>query len=77
MIKYFHELTKAEFKKLIKQEMTWGECAKDYPQPIWCSYPEAIVGVMGCWSLVGFMVTGEGYCKKCGCFIPLEKRKQG
>ncbi len=73
MIKYFHELTKKEFKKLCKgKPETWDEFARNYPQPIWCSYPEAVAGIMGCWSLVGFMVTGEDYCKNCDCYKPLK-----
>lgn len=72
MIKYFHELTEGEFKAL--PDMTWAECAKDYPQPIWCSYPEAVQGVMGCWSLMCFMVTGRSYCKNCDCYIKKSRR---
>jgi hypothetical protein len=70
-IKYFHELTKREFEGIRKKNprMTYGECAKLYPQPPWCNYPDATFGVMGCWSLLGFMVTGKDYCRDCECFI--------
>ena len=52
-IKYFHELSDEEFDKLLKGGgMTWGECAHKYPQPEWCNYPDAVCGVMGCWSLM-------------------------
>lgn len=69
MIKYFHELTEEEFDELCKTKMTWGECAKEYPQPIWCSYPNAVQGEMGCWSLMCFMVTGRNHCKNCEFYI--------
>ena len=69
MIKYFHELTEAEFNEIVKENITWEECAKRYPQPKWCNYPDAVCGVMGCWSLMGFMVTNEDYCKNCDCYI--------
>lgn len=69
MIKYFHELTKEEFSKLCKGKMTYGELAEKYPQPIWCGYPDATEGVMGCWSLMSFMVTGQDSCKNCDCYI--------
>ena len=69
MVKYFHELIKDEFKDLVDKKLTWAEVAKDYPQPIWCSYPDAVRGVMGCWSLMDFMVTGRNYCKNCDLYI--------
>ena len=65
MIKYFHELTKDELKKICSGNITYEECAIRYPQPIWCRYPEATYGIMGCWFLTSFMVTGEDYCKDC------------
>jgi hypothetical protein len=74
MIKYFHELTNEEFGKLCKTKpQTWEEFSKDYPQPKWCSYPNAVCGVMGCWSLMGHLVTGRNYCKKCDLYIPKKK----
>lgn len=82
MIKYCHELTKEEYEKLgdgKKSGLTFAEFAELYPQPIWCSYPDATFGTMGCWSLLDFdnghsMVTGEKYCKGCDCYIPKLKR---
>jgi len=73
MKKYFHELTRAEFKLLCDSGITWAQCAKDYPQPEWCGYPDAVQGAMGCWSLMDFMVTGRKYCKTCNLYI---KRKR-
>ena len=68
MIKFFHELTREEFEKIAKRRRSVKNFVRDYPQPVWCEYPEATAGMMGCWSLVGFMVTGEDYCKKCDCY---------
>lgn len=52
--KFWHELTDTEMLALLKAGgMTWGEAQKKYPQPPWCDYPEAVCGVMGCWSLMG------------------------
>lgn len=67
MIKYFHELTEEEYKKIVesKKYKTMTEFEQDYPQPEWCQYPDAIFGVMGCWSLIGFMVENQDYCKHC------------
>ena len=76
MIKYFHELKEDEFKALCGSKMTWGECAKEYPQPEWCGYPDAICGVMGCWSLMSFMVTGRNYCKNCDHYIKRHKKEK-
>jgi len=67
MKKYFHELTKEEFKKLQKEDLTWEQCAKDYPQPTWCAYPEAVSGVLGCWSLMDFNIHSEKDCLNCEC----------
>ena len=75
MIKYFHELTKKEFRTLCKTKVTWGQAAKDYPQPEWCSYPDAVQGIMGCWSLMDFTVTGRNSCKNCDCYIKEREKK--
>lgn len=70
MIKYFHELTKDEFDELVAKKMTWGECAKLYPQPTWCGYPGAVAGEMGCWSLMSFSIKGPPSCFGCELFHP-------
>lgn len=69
MIKYYHELTKAKLRELAKSGMTWGEMAKEYHQPKWCGYPNALAGLLGCWSLTGGLVKNEDYCKDCDCYI--------
>ena len=72
MIKYFHELTEEEFQELLKKKLTWGECAIEYPQPSWCGYPDAVAGMMGCWSLMSLVVENEDYCKSCDCYSKFE-----
>jgi len=67
MIKYFHELTKEEFDKLLEKKMTWAVCAKLYPQPPWCEYTDAVCGMMGCWSLMGFHIINKDSCGNCDC----------
>ena len=69
MIKYFHELTKEEYEEILKQKLTWANAQELYPQPIWCSYPEAVCGDMGCWSLMDFRITGRVSCKRCEHYI--------
>lgn len=62
--KYFHLLTDEQWESMKASGMTWDQCAKEYSAPDWCDYPSA-VDPLGCWSLVGRMVTGEKYCKSC------------
>ena len=51
-----------------------NEEIKEKPaQPDWCAYPDATQPMFGCWSLLGGIVTGEDYCKKCELYI--HKRK--
>ncbi len=64
--KPLHQLTKREYKRTIKAQLTWGEYAKRYPQPEWCNYPNA-VSPLGCWSLIAGYVRHRGYCKGCEC----------
>lgn len=68
MIKLFPELTKEEYNELVTSKMTYDKLAKEYPQPKWCGYPDALYGTMGCWSLLSFMVTSEDFCKDCDCY---------
>jgi hypothetical protein len=68
MIKYFHELTEEEFDNLAETGMNWENCAKSYPQPNWCSYPNAVCGEMGCWALMTFSIKEEHDCKNCNDF---------
>lgn len=67
MKKYFHELTPKEYDGLVKKKLTYKQLGKDYPQPKWCDYPNATEGVMGCWSLISFRVSGKEFCDGCTC----------
>lgn len=69
MGKPFHKLSEAEFEALMEGGATWEQVAKEHPQPEWCDYPDA-VSPLGCWSLIGRMVTGKRYCKGCDCLRP-------
>uniref|UniRef100_A0A6M3JTY8 Uncharacterized protein n=1 Tax=viral metagenome TaxID=1070528 RepID=A0A6M3JTY8_9ZZZZ len=69
-MKFFHELSKEEFKELVDKKITYGELATLHPQPIWCGYPDATHGKMGCWSLMAHMVTGDDFCKSCDLYTP-------
>lgn len=67
---FFHELTadeqRAAFASAVESKLTWGEFGALYRQPTWCRYPDALYGVMGCWSLTSpGMVTGRDYCRNC------------
>ncbi len=68
MPKQFLELTKEGFDALCVLGYTWGDFMRDYKQPSWCYYPEALAGKWGCSSLMAFMVWGEGYCIICECY---------
>jgi hypothetical protein len=79
VIKYFHELTRDEFIKFRNSGYTPASLARDYPQPVWCSYPDATQGALGCWSLICGVMNGEpkfpisrNYCKNCNCYIKKE-----
>jgi hypothetical protein len=68
---YFHELTPEQIETLLKGKCTWGNLAKNYRQPEWCNYPDALEGIMGCWSLIDMTKDGyrtkisREYCKDC------------
>lgn len=46
-------------------KITWGDFLAEFDQPKWCAYPDACLGSLGCWSLVGEYVNGEEYCVGC------------
>jgi hypothetical protein len=66
MFKYFHELTKKEYKELTVRKLTYGDLAQDYPQPLTLTEvvdtQPALPDQRGC-----HMVCGEAEC--------LQKRK--
>ena len=71
-MKYFHEATDEEIDKLIADKATIGDLKKEYIQPDWCTYPDALDGPMGCWSLMDIKglrkSIGHDYCKTCECY---------
>ena len=52
-----------------KRGWSWRKLTKRYKQPSWCTYPNAMYGKFGCWSLLGFGdETKDMYKNKCqGC----------
>ena len=67
---YWHEaMTEGAFKKLLEDRphMTWGDVLKEYQQPDWCNYPDALQGVMGCWSLLDYRIDSVADCHDCEC----------
>jgi hypothetical protein len=50
-MKYLHEATDEEIQADLDARITNREFADKYTQPEWCNYPDATLGVMGCWSL--------------------------
>lgn len=79
-MKYWHSLPQSEVEALVaKGDVTWRNIMDNYKQPDWCGYPEALSGLMGCWSLAtvnsdGFrMKICKDYCKTCDCFIDQKK----
>jgi hypothetical protein len=73
-MRYFHTLVDSTVKRLISRHITWGELTGRYKQPDWCGYPNALEGVMGCWSLTDlFDIISREYCAGCDCFIKDDK----
>lgn len=68
---YFHELPAEERKAILESKMTVGAFMEKYSQPDWCTYPEALASVMGCWSLVSPDIkVDKEYCTRCDLFKP-------
>lgn len=68
---HFHELTNKEYETLKNSGATWRDVMATYSQPDWCEYPNALEGIMGCWSLVSEALRkkiSKEYCKNCDCF---------
>jgi len=74
---YWHKLKNSTIKRVYKNKMTCKEVMLHYRQPDWCGYPNAINGILGCWSLTMDADNSKGnrkdisveYCKDCDCFI--------
>ena len=63
--KYFHKITSQEYALLFNQDLTWADVRKMYSQPDWCSYPCAVNGSMGCWSLMLQKIKSKEDCGNC------------
>jgi hypothetical protein len=74
---YWHELTDEQIKEIIDSKITYHALMQKYAQPDWCGYPEALSGMLGCWSLCDHYDTRHKispmYCKTCDCFIKKAK----
>lgn len=64
-IAYFHNITDGDFKKMLKAGTTWYGVMESFKQPKWCGYPDALSGVMGCWSLTSRLIKREKDCMNC------------
>lgn len=62
---FFHELSDDAYKALEDGGATWGDIMERFDQPEWCDYPNALEGVMGCWSLIYRKVKDESRCLNC------------
>ena len=77
--RYFHELEQSEINNLIADKKTIGYIIKNYRQPDWCKYPNALAGELGCWSLTDLSKDGlrskisKDFCKDCDCFSSVER----
>lgn len=40
------------WERIINKKKTWGWLSERYRQPDHCTYPDALAGLMGCWSLI-------------------------
>lgn len=75
-MKYYHAVPVQERNTVLNSDMTLYEFIKKYKQPEWCKYPEALLGILGCWSLFPNPENiCESFCEHCDMFNP-EWRKQ-
>lgn len=71
---YFHEISQEEIKRLIDEKKTIPYVMKNYKQPDWCNYKDALSMVFGCWSLCDTRKDGRRtkisteFCKNCDCY---------
>lgn len=75
-MKYWHEIPQKEITKLVEQKKSVQFIIDNYKQPDWCNYPDALSGLMGCWSLNDNTTNGlrtnisRQFCKNCPEYIP-------
>ena len=69
-MKYWHRLSRKEKRYILNSGLSGKEFLNQYNQPSWCGYPEALAGLMGCWSLmVSLTNVTKQYCKNCDYYI--------
>jgi len=77
MKRYWHELSDSTIKKLISKGTSWRQVMDKYLQPAWCTYPDALEGALGCWSLTDHFGSRHKisieFCKSCDCFKKVKK----
>lgn len=77
-IKYFHELSAAEWEQIKADGCTWQEVREKYPGPKWCKESAFIVDPLGCWSLIAvgkpYRITEEADCHGCDLYRGREER---
>lgn len=68
---YYHEQTDEALDSWLNAEKrTVGDLLRDFAQPEWCCYPDALAMAMGCWSLVDKDLRkkiSKRYCAGCDC----------
>lgn len=68
---YFHELEQSIIDKIVTDNATAQYIKDNYLQPEWCSYPDALMPMFGCWSLMDLRPNGKRcqisneFCKNC------------
>jgi hypothetical protein len=78
---FWHEISQSEIDGLVERKVTTQFVIDNYSQPTWCSYPDALMGVMGCWSLTDNEPNGlrtnisPEYCATCPCFKMLNSEQ--
>lgn len=63
---YWHKIPTKRQIEIISSGITIGQFEEKYQQPKWCSYPRALQGVLGCWSLV-YKRVSKSFCRGCEC----------
>ena len=68
---YFHELSQRSIRRLQRNGVLWLDIMERYSQPDWCSYENALGGILGCQSLIDCSTDGgrnkisPNYCASC------------
>jgi hypothetical protein len=62
---FFHEVSDEKFEELSVSKVSWGDIIDTFKQPDWCSYPTALGGMSGCWSLTKRIIKDQSQCQTC------------